>query len=114
MARLEPRLGAKPPGTDHRFALARNWVWRAHESADQAELGRQERKRNLFQTMAASSNAAGKKVILIDDIVTTGSSLFETARALELVGAEILGFATFAETILRKIAKSASPETNWV
>ena len=106
--RLEPRWGKSLDSSKPRFRLMTSGVWRAVESADQAQLGQSERKQNLQNTMRASPKAGGRRVILVDDIVTTGSSLFETARALEAVGAEVLGFLTFAETILKKIAKTPS------
>ena len=106
LKRLEPRWGRRTIELPLRLASTRRWVWRAHESADQAGLDQSDRKQNLICTMAASKSAAQKRVILVDDIVTTGASLFETARALEAVGAEIVGFVTFAETILRKIEKT--------
>ncbi len=103
---LEPRWGRRKFETPVRFAIARQWVWRAKESADQAGLDLRDRKQNLVDTMSASSSASNKRIILVDDIVTTGASLFETARALRSVGAEIVGFITFAETILKKMPKT--------
>jgi len=76
-----------------------------HASADQASLGSDARRANLRGTMKASGLAQNKRIILIDDIVTTGSTLFEATRALEAAGAQIVGFLTFSETILRKIQK---------
>ena len=86
--------------------LGKNFVWFSLESADQASLGQNARKENLRGTMTAGTRVLKKRVILIDDIVTTGSSLLETARALEAAGAEVLGFVTFSETILRNIGKT--------
>jgi predicted amidophosphoribosyltransferase len=81
-------------------------VWREREVADQAGLTGNARKTNLVGAMRASPRAAQTRVILVDDIVTTGSTLFETARALRAEGAEVLGFVTFAETLLRSFHKS--------
>jgi predicted amidophosphoribosyltransferase len=112
--RLEPRWGRPGLTLAARFRPAARLVWRVGEAADQASLGQNERKQNLRGTMRASSKASGKRVILVDDIVTTGSSLFETARALEVEGAEIVGFVTFSETILRNIGKSHTNESKKV
>lgn len=112
--RLEPRWGSTADPFAPRYRLMNGAVWRAIESADQALLGQSERKQNLHNTMLASPKVRGKRVILVDDIVTTGASLFETARALEAQGARVLGFITFAETILKKIAKMPASETKRV
>lgn len=63
---------------------------------DQADLTRAERLGNLFGAMRSTVLPA--KVLIVDDIVTTGSSLREAARALEASGAEVFGFITFAQT----------------
>jgi len=99
---------------DHTYRPGSHLVWRFRESADQAALGQSERKENLVGTMKASRQAANANVVLVDDIVTTGSSLFETARALEAEGANILGFVTFSETILRNIGKTHTKDSKKV
>jgi len=40
-------------------------------------------------------------VVLVDDVVTTGASLREAARAMAAAGNQVVGFVTIAETILR-------------
>ncbi|MEO0024965.1 MAG: hypothetical protein RL196_1406 [Actinomycetota bacterium] len=101
---LEPRFGF----SSRKFFSGERLLRRKVETKDQASLGQQDRLRNLQETMVASKKAIGKRVLLVDDIVTTGSSLLESARALTEGGAEVLGFLTFAETILRKNAKSVT------
>jgi len=66
--------------------------------ADQSELGRMERFSNMKGVYRAKPSAAGKRVILVDDVVTTGATLLECARALRAGGAEVLGAAVLAYT----------------
>lgn len=66
-------------------------------TADQRGLGREERTRNIAGSMRAD-RAEGLRVIVVDDVVTTGASLSEAARALRHAGAEVLGAATIAAT----------------
>jgi ComF family protein len=66
--------------------------------ADQSELGRAERFSNMKGVYRAKPGIAGKKVILVDDVVTTGATLLECARALRAGGAEVLGAAVLSYT----------------
>jgi ComF family protein len=74
--------------------------------ADQSGLTVEERRENLSDSMVARSVLAGQRVLLVDDIVTTGATLTEAARAVTKAGGEVLGFLTFSETILKTQAKS--------
>jgi predicted amidophosphoribosyltransferase len=103
---LQPRFGRPQSPASAGFSLSPRLVWRSIESLDQAALGQTDRRQNLVNTMSASARAVGKRIILVDDVITTGSSLFETARALESAGAEVLGFVAFAETILKNFEKT--------
>lgn len=66
--------------------------------ADQSELGRMQRFSNMKGVYRAREAAQGKKVILVDDVMTTGATLLECARALRAGGAEVLGAAILAYT----------------
>lgn len=68
---------------------------------DQAGLGLVARQTNLVNSMTAKFSMTGFRVLIIDDIVTTGATLLEAKRALELAGAEVVGFLAFAETMLK-------------
>ncbi|TDD73038.1 ComF family protein [Jiangella aurantiaca] len=68
--------------------------------ADQAGLDRRERENNLHgslvATRAVGRRAAGCCVVVVDDIVTTGATLRESARALEAAGLRPCGAAVIA------------------
>ncbi len=50
-------------------------------------LSRREREKNVKGTYRAKDGAAGKSLLLVDDIVTTGATLTECAKALYAAGA---------------------------
>ena len=66
--------------------------------ADQVGLGRQQRLDNRSGSLVASRPLAGSRILLVDDIVTTGATLLEAARAIRQAGGEVIGAATVAET----------------
>jgi predicted amidophosphoribosyltransferase len=81
---------------------------------DQAGLAAEERRRNLDGALRVRGGFArqgprGRRrravadavVVLVDDVVTTGSSLTEAARALHAAGVPVLGAATVAATETR-------------
>jgi ComF family protein len=69
--------------------------------SDQAALSISDRHSNLAGSMTASSSLAGKRVLLVDDIVTTGATLLEAARVVSAAGGSVAGFVTLAETLRR-------------
>ena len=68
---------------------------------DQLRLGREARFANLEQGMAARIPLTGRRVLLVDDVVTTGATLTEAARSVHAAGGVVLGAATVASTPLR-------------
>jgi len=68
---------------------------------DQGGLTSDDRSRNLNQSVAARHRLPPAPVILVDDVVTTGSSLREGVRALAAANREPTGLATIGATILR-------------
>jgi predicted amidophosphoribosyltransferase len=68
--------------------------------ADQAGLDSPGRRANLAGALAVRPRArlAGRPVVIVDDIVTTGATAFEAARALRAAGATVLGVACVAAT----------------
>jgi predicted amidophosphoribosyltransferase len=74
--------------------------------ADQAGLGARARAANLAGALRVPARlaplVAGRRVIVVDDVVTTGSTLAETARALGAAGARVDGAAVVAATARRR------------
>lgn len=64
---------------------------------------RQENVRNVYQALPA---AAGKRILLIDDICTTGATLSECARVLTQAGAAGVVCAAAARTPREKVHSS--------
>ena len=71
---------------------------RAHSVADQRELDRRARERNVAGSVAVRAGAAGRTVVLVDDVVTTGATLREACRTLEAAGERVLGAVAAADT----------------
>jgi predicted amidophosphoribosyltransferase len=73
----------------------------ARATADQRGLGRLDRARNVAHSLRAR-DAGGRRVVVIDDVVTTGATLAEAVRALRAGGAQVVGAATIAATARRR------------
>lgn len=70
--------------------------------ADQSGLGHRERAANLAGAYAVRSRRVpaltAAPVLLVDDVVTTGATLAEAARAVRAAGGHVVGAATVAAT----------------
>ena len=86
------------PGT----AVAR-LLRQARPVADQSGLGAQDRVRNLDGALRVRQRAGvrGRPVVVVDDLVTTGASVAEAARALRAEGFAVVGAAVVAATPTR-------------
>ncbi|GAB3397071.1 ComF family protein [Schumannella luteola] len=70
----------------------------APRSARQKQLGVDKRAENLRGAMRAPGSLAGCRLVLVDDVVTTGATLLEAARAAREAGAEVVGAIAVAST----------------
>ncbi|MBE5800272.1 MAG: ComF family protein [Clostridiales bacterium] len=64
----------------------------------QTGLSARERRENLVGCMMASDAVSGKRVLLVDDVCTTGATVQEAARALREAGAKSVGVFTAARS----------------
>jgi predicted amidophosphoribosyltransferase len=97
------RRGHHPP---ERLAreLARRWgletarpLARTRLTPRQASLDRSERGRNVRRLFRA--DAAPRRVVLVDDVYTTGATAGAAAAALKAAGAERVQVVTFARAV---------------
>ena len=86
-------------------AAAREWetkplalLRKTRDNAPQSGLGAPERRGNVLGVYAAASpeRTAGARILLIDDVITTGATLSECARVLKAAGAESVVCACLA------------------
>ena len=66
---------------------------------DQSGLDAGERRANLSGALTARRPVPGLDVVVVDDLVTTGATLAEAARALHAAGARVRGAAVVAATL---------------
>jgi competence protein ComFC len=72
---------------------------RIRETRSQVGLSAQERRQNMQDAFAWRGDAVPQRVLLIDDVCTSGATLSECATALRAVGVEEVYAATVAKAI---------------
>ena len=89
-ALLARKLGGLA-GLPEREALAR-----IRNTPQQARLSEEERRANMTDAFAAAEPVAGKRILLVDDVCTTGATVADCARALKQAGAAAVYLVCFA------------------
>ena len=74
---------------------------RRQPTAPQSGLGRKQRRANMHKTMqvANAKDVRDKHVLLVDDVLTTGATADECARALVAAGAKRVDLLTLARVL---------------
>ena len=78
---------------------ARGVLVSVRQHAQQKALGRGARQLNLVGTLQARYPLGGRKFVLVDDVVTTGATLTEAARAIRAGGGDVLFAVALANTV---------------
>ena len=96
----------KKRGFDHMELVAKELSWLVGlpladalartPAKDQRELGREERRSNLAGTVEVVDSVVGMRLLLIDDVITTGASVCACAEALLAHGARSIGALALA------------------
>lgn len=72
---------------------------RKRNTSPQSTLPWQERGKNMRQAFACSSDLSGRHIAIVDDVMTTGSSIEELARTLRQAGAREVSAWVVARTL---------------
>jgi len=80
--------------------LATGAARRVRHTAPQAELPLEERAANVRGAFACAPDLRGKRVAVVDDVMTTGTTLDELARELKAAGASMVENWVVARTLL--------------
>jgi ComF family protein len=87
------------------------WLERVRETRQQVELGPSERHANVEGAFYATEAVAGQRLLLIDDVYTTGSTLRACAAAALTAGAAVVYGLTLAQPV-RRMDPSTSDQPN--
>jgi len=84
-----------------RFALATDILQRVRDTQSQIGLSSHQRRENMRGAFAVSDGApiAGRSIVVVDDVHTTGTTLSECARVLQKAGVTRVWAATVARTL---------------
>jgi len=80
-------------------AVRPRWLKRLRDTQPQSDLGASERQANVRGAFEARAEVAGRHVVVVDDVLTTGATVTECARALRAAGAARIGVVAVARVL---------------
>lgn len=90
---------ARTLGNDLNIPVDHTNVLRTRPTAPQADLPHKERKKNVRGAFECRTDLSGRRLLLIDDVMTTGATVNECARVLKLHGAASVTVAVIARAL---------------
>jgi ComF family protein len=108
---LIARAAVRLTPAERRMQVSSGVLQRCRETQSQIGLSRHQRRENMRGAFAVAKSAeiAGREVLLVDDVLTTGTTVSECARVLRRAGASKVFVATVART-LKADAQPAMPQ----
>ncbi len=99
-------LKMKPAGLE--LAVETRVLKRTRATQSQTGLSSHQRRENMRGAfvVAEPGQVAGREILLIDDVFTTGTTVSECARVLRRAGATRVGVATVARTLKTEAARA--------
>ena len=109
---LIARAALKSCGDKQRFELQPQILARRRETASQIGLSSHQRRVNMRGafTVTRPESIAERDILLVDDVLTTGTTASECARTLRKAGASRVWVATVARTMKLEVARVVVPE----
>lgn len=97
---------------DKRFQLVTDLLQRVKPTASQIGLTRNQRQENIRGAFRVThlSRVSGREVLLVDDVMTTGTTAAECARVLKRAGVKKVWVATVARTLKNNVGQNFAAE----
>jgi predicted amidophosphoribosyltransferase len=82
----------------HPLPIRRRTLCRTRDTPAQTSLGLPDRQRNLRDALSCRQGLTGLRIGLVDDVMTSGTTLNEAARTLKTAGASYIVALVVART----------------